>query len=337
MSASAVPAPTTAAVPGTGVGAAVGAALDASPGPVDGRAATYRPAAPVDLVQTLQRLAHGRFDPTQQRTPDGALWRTTRPPSGPATLRLAQRGPHQVDALAWGPGAEEALASVPELLGDRDDPSSFTPLRADLHDAHRRHPGLRVPRTGRVLEALVPAVLEQRVIASTAFSAWRWLLDRHGSPAPGPAPVGMRVVPDAHGWLGVPEWDFHRAGVDPRRARTVLACARVAGRLEEATTMAPDDAARRLQAVPGVGVWTAAEVAQRALGDADAVSVGDYHLAKGVGWALVGRRVDDATMLELLAPWRPHRYRVIRLLELTGRAFAPRRGPWLTVQDHRRG
>jgi 3-methyladenine DNA glycosylase/8-oxoguanine DNA glycosylase len=180
-------------------------------------------------------------------------------------------------------------------------------------------------------------VLEQRVIASTAFTAWRWLLDRHGSPAPGPAPAGMRVVPEARGWLDVPEWDFHRAGVDPRRARTVVACARVASRLEETTTMSPADAARRLQAVPGVGVWTAAEVAQRALGDADAVSVGDYHLAKGVGWALVGRRVDDAAMLELLAPWRPHRYRVIRLLELTGRALAPRRGPRLTVQDHRRG
>ncbi|WP_258723312.1 DNA-3-methyladenine glycosylase family protein [Cellulomonas sp. NS3] len=332
MSASAVPA---SAGAGTDGGAHVGTRDGACPDAVG--TVSYGPSTPVDLTVTLQRLAHGRFDPTQQRTPDGALWRTTRPPSGPATLRLVQRGTHRVDASAWGPGAAEALASVPELLGDRDDPSSFSPLRADLHDAHRRHSGLRVPRTGRVLEALVPAVLEQRVIASTAFSAWRWLLDRHGEPAPGPAPAGMRVVPDAHGWLGVPEWDFHRAGVDPRRARTVLACARVAGRLEEAVTMTPEDAARRLQAVPGVGVWTAAEVAQRALGDADAVSVGDYHLAKGVGWALVGRRVDDATMLELLAPWRPHRYRVIRLLELTGRAFAPRRGPRLTVQDHRRG
>jgi 3-methyladenine DNA glycosylase/8-oxoguanine DNA glycosylase len=307
-----------------------------SPGAAPAAALSYRPHAPVDVVVTLARLAHGRTDPTFRRTADGALWRTTRPASGPATLRLVQRGPHRVDAQAWGPGAGQALESVPALLGEADDPESFEPRRRDLHDAHRRFPGLRIPRTGRVLESLVPAVLEQRVISSTAFAAWSWLLERHGEPAPGPAPEGMRVVPDARGWLDVPVWDFHRAGVDPGRARTVLACARVANRLEEAVAMTPADAAHRLQAVPGVGPWTAAEVAQRALGDADAVSVGDHHLAAGVGWALVGRRVDDATMLELLAPWSPHRYRVVRLLELTGRARAPRRGPRLAVQDHRR-
>ena len=53
--------------------------------------------------------------------------------------------------------------------------------------------------------------------------------------------------------------------------------------------------------VPGVGVWTAAETAHRALGDADAVSFGDYHVAKNVGWALTGEAVDDDGMAELLA------------------------------------
>lgn len=298
-------------------------------------ATSYMPEQPVDVRRTLARLARGRHDPTFRTTPDGALWRTSRYRSGPATYRLVQASPERVDVRAWGPGADEAVESVPDLLGARDDLRSFDPVRPDLRDAHRRHPGLRVPRTGRVLEALVPAVLEQRVIGRTAFEAWRWLLVHHGEPAPGPAPHGMRVVPDAAGWLGVPSWDFHRAGVDPGRARTVRACARVAPRLEETTSMTPADAARRLQAVPGVGPWTAAEVAQRALGDSDAVSVGDYHLAADVGWALVGRRVDDATMLELLEPWRGHRYRVVRLLELT-RGPAPRRGPRLTIQDHRR-
>ncbi|QTE27868.1 DNA-3-methyladenine glycosylase family protein [Pengzhenrongella sicca] len=299
--------------------------------------ATYESATPVDLVSTLARLAHGRFDPTTRRAPDGALWRTTLAGAGPATCRLVQVNAHRVDARAWGPGARAALDGLPALLGAGDDPAAFAPLTPALAAAHLRHPGLRIPRTGRVLESLVPAVLEQRVISSTATTAWRWLLDRHGTPAPGPAPAGLRVVPDAQGWLRVPSWDFHRAGVDPGRARTVRACARVAHRLEEASSMSPADATRRLQAVPGVGPWTAAEVAQRALGDADAVSVGDYHLAAAVGWALVGRRVDDAEMLVLLEPWRPHRYRVIRLLELGGQARAPRRGPRLAVQDHRRG
>ncbi|MFI2752157.1 DNA-3-methyladenine glycosylase family protein [Cellulomonas sp. P22] len=304
---------------------------------MDARATTLETAGPLDLALTLAPLAHGRFDPTFRRTADGAVWRTTRTADGPVTCRFVQASPHHVHVAAWGPGAVAALADAPELLGARDDPASFEPTLDLLRTAHRRHAGLRMVRTGRVLEALVPAVLEQRVVLRGAHDAWRRLLVQHGDPAPGPAPDGMRVPPDARGWLAVPSWDFHRAGVDPRRARTVTECARVAARLEEAVTMAPEQARARLQLVPGVGVWTAAETAQRALGDADAVSVGDYHLAGQVGWALVGRTVDDAGMLELLEPYRPHRHRVVRLLHLSGAARVPRRGPRLAVQDHRRG
>jgi 3-methyladenine DNA glycosylase/8-oxoguanine DNA glycosylase len=98
--------------------------------------------------------------------------------------------------------------------------------------------------------------------------------------------------------------------------------------------MDPTAANRRLSAVPGIGVWTAAEVAQRALGDGDAVSVGDFHLSAFVGWALAGRPLDDDGMVELLERWRPHRYRVVRLLECSG-VTKPRFGPRMTVQDHR--
>jgi 3-methyladenine DNA glycosylase/8-oxoguanine DNA glycosylase len=116
--------------------------------------------------------------------------------------------------------------------------------------------------------------------------------------------------------------------------RTVLAAAQVAGRLEEAADLAPAAALARLRAVPGVGEWTAAEVAQRALGDADEISVGDYHLSQLVGWALLGRPLDDRGMVELLEPWRPHRQRVVRLVEVSG-VGKPRFGPRLTIQDHR--
>src|SRR6202012_3315880 len=88
-----------------------------------------------------------------------------------------------------------------------------------------------------------------------------------------------------------------------------------------------------LRSLPGVGVWTAAETAQRAFGDADALSVGDYHVSKMIGWTLLGRPVDDAVMVELLEPMRPHRHRVVRLLEASGLAYEPRRGPRLPVQQ----
>jgi 3-methyladenine DNA glycosylase/8-oxoguanine DNA glycosylase len=296
---------------------------------------TWRPPLPVDLRRTLAPLRRGGGDPTYRITADGAVWRTTSTPDGPATCRLSQRGLHEVRCAAWGPGAERVVAGLPDLLGGRDDASQFEPGHRLLAEAHARHPGLRVPRTGRVLEALVPAVIEQKVTGKEAFAAFRTLVLRFGPPAPGPAPPGMRVPPAAQVWRRIPSWEWHRAGVDPKRARTVCAATRVASRLEETVGMAPADAARRLSAVPGVGVWTVAEVAQRALGDADALSVGDYHLSAYVGWALLGRPLDDAGMVELLERWRPHRYRVVRLLECSG-FRTPRFGPRMPVQDHRR-
>jgi 3-methyladenine DNA glycosylase/8-oxoguanine DNA glycosylase len=85
--------------------------------------------------------------------------------------------------------------------------------------------------------------------------------------------------------------------------------------------------------VPGVGVWTSAEVRFRAHGDADAVSFGDYHVARWVGWALTGEEIDDDGLVELLEPYRPHRARVQRLVELSGRR-PPRRGPRMPARTH---
>lgn len=296
---------------------------------------TWRPQLPVDMHRTLAPLSRGRADPTHRVATDGALWRTTCTDDGPATYRLVQRGSHEVDCQAWGPGAARVVAGLADLLGGRDTAAGFVPGHRLLSDTHARHPGLRVPRTGRVFEALVPAVLEQKVTGKQARWSFRALVLRFGAAAPGPAPADMRVPPPADVWRRVPSWEWHRAGVDPQRARTVCEAARIAPRLEEAVGMLPAAAERRLCAVPGIGPWTAAEIAQRALGDTDALSVGDYHLSQFVGWALVGRPLDDAGMVALLEPWRPHRYRVVRLLQCSG-AAKPRFGPRLTVQDHRR-
>jgi len=183
-----------------------------------------------------------------------------------------------------------------------------------------------------VLEALIPAVIEQRVPGADAFRSWRLLVTKYGTPAPGPAPAIMRVPPSAQQWCAIPSWEFHRANVDPGRARTLVGCARRAVSLERLAARPPAEAREALTSLPGVGVWTAAETAQRALGDADALSIGDYHVAKMIGWTLTGRPIDDATMVELLEPMRPHRYRVVRLLEVSGLAYEPRRGARLPVQ-----
>jgi 3-methyladenine DNA glycosylase/8-oxoguanine DNA glycosylase len=226
------------------------------------------------------------------------------------------------------------LAALPDLLGASDDPSGFRPVHPLLRDAVRRYPGFRVGRSGRVLEALVPAVLEQKVVGLEAFRAWRLLLRRFGLPAPGPAPAGMCVCPPAATWAAIPTWEWHRAGVEGIRAATIRAAAGVAGRLERIVTLPAAEADRRLQSLSGIGIWTSAEIRQRACGDSDAVSVGDYNLPGLVGWSLARRKVDDAGMLELLAPYAGQRYRATRLIELTGTS-PPRRGPRNSVRDYR--
>jgi hypothetical protein len=255
-----------------------------------------------------------------------------RPPG--ATLGAAPEAVTVIRAAAWGPGAAWLLRELPGLLGGDDDRAGFAPAHPVLRELSARHPGVRVGRSGRVLEALVPAVLEQKVVGVEARRAWRYLLLKFGDPAPGPAPAGMRVPPPAATWRRIPSWEWHRAGVEGVRARTIIGAAEVAGRLEEIVTMPSGAADRRLRSLPGIGVWTSAEVRQRACGDADAVSVGDYHLPSAVGWALAGRVVDDAGMLELLAPYAGHRHRAARLVELGG-IRPPRRGPRMSVRDYR--
>jgi hypothetical protein len=264
----------------------------------------------VDARLVLSVHRRGGRDPAYRADATGSVWRTSLTPDGPGTLRVLSRAADQgtlVVGQAWGPGAAWLLDTLPAQLGAGDNPSGFTAHHAVIGELFLRYPGLRIGRTGRLFEALVPAVLEQKVVGVEAHRAWRFLLGRYGTPAPGPAPAGMRVPPPPQVWVRIPSWDWHRAGAE---------------------------ADRRLRSLPGIGPWTSAEIRQRAAGDPDAVSVGDYHLPKLIGWTLARQITDDAGMLELLAPYAGHRHRVSRLVELGGSA-PPRRGPRMSVRDYR--
>ncbi|MEU2059939.1 DNA-3-methyladenine glycosylase 2 family protein [Streptomyces sp. NPDC013455] len=303
-------------VPG---GAAAGIPRQAAAAPA--RVRRWVPDGPLDLALVLGPLRRGPADPTFRATADGSVWRTSRTPAGPGTLRVRAYG-GEVLGEAWGPGAPWLLDRLPELLGSADDPDAFVPRHRVVALARHRRPGLRLTRTGLVLESLIPSVLEQKVTTDEAYRAWRLLVRRFGEPAPGPAGTGERpmwVVPAPRTWALIPSWEWHRAGVDDKRASTILRAVRVAARLEQAVEMPAAEARARLEVVPGVGPWTSAEVVQRSHGAADAVTVGDLHLPGIVGWALAGDRdADDAEMLRLLEPYAGQRHRAARLILLSG-------------------
>ncbi|WP_329272612.1 DNA-3-methyladenine glycosylase family protein [Streptomyces sp. NBC_01451] len=298
------------------------------------RTRTWVPGVPLDLGLVLGPLRRGPGDPTFRVAPDGSVWRASRTPAGAGTLRVALRD-GVVRGEAWGPGAEWLLERLPELLGAADDPEAFAPRHKIVALARHRRPGLRLTRTGLVMESLIPSVLEQKVTTDEAYRAWRLLVRKFGEPAPGPEglPPGLFVVPAARDWALIPSWEWHRAGVDDKRASTILRAVRVAGRLEEAVALDPERARARLELVPGVGPWTSAEVVQRSHGAADAVTVGDLHLPGIVGFALAGDRdADDEVMLSLLEPYAGQRHRAARLILLSGRTPG-RRGPRMPKGD----
>jgi 3-methyladenine DNA glycosylase/8-oxoguanine DNA glycosylase len=293
----------------------------------------WRPDFRLDVAGVLAPLRRGRGDPTWHG--DGsAIWRAGTTPDGPATLRLNRRADGTVVAQAWGSGAAWTLDGVPGLLGAADRPEEFVAHHPLVADAARRTPGLRLGASMRVWDVLVPAVLEQKVTGTEARRSWRELCWRYGDPAPGPVPDGMRLPPSPAQMREIPDWEWHRAGVDLARRRAILASATVAHRLERACELGGERGRELLRKVPGIGVWTAAEVAQRAWGDPDAVSVGDLHIPSVVGWALLGRPVDDAGMLAVLAPYTPQRQRAVRYVEVSG-FRRPRFGPRFAPRDYR--
>jgi 3-methyladenine DNA glycosylase/8-oxoguanine DNA glycosylase len=279
-----------------------------------------------ELVRTVSPLRHGHGDPTI-RLEAGCLRRATRTPDGPATIEVVDSA-RELVVRAWGPGADWAIERAPDLLGLNDDPAALLALDPPhrlVVELARRFAGVRIPRTNRVVEALVPAVLEQKITGEEARRIFRALIRAHGEPAPGP--FGLRLQPTPERLAALPYHAYHPLGLERRRAETLRRIGALADRLEACPSLPIEEAHLRLGAVVGIGPWTVGEVARDALGDPDAVSVGDFHLPNLVAFALAGEaRADDARMLELLEPYRGQRGRVVRLLEMSG-IEAPRRGP----------
>ncbi|MBV9172975.1 MAG: DNA-3-methyladenine glycosylase 2 family protein [Chloroflexi bacterium] len=283
----------------------------------------------LNLRETLSGARLGPMDPSIKFL-DGAFWRATRTPLGLATERLEVQPDGRIRVDAWGPGSDVLVERAPALCGAFDDPSSFVPCVPFVRELARRHAGLRIGRNQAVFETAIGVAVEQRVATQDAWRSWRGLVYSLGEPAPGP-PRGLRVPPAPERLAATPFHTFRRFGIDERRATIIKRLAIVAHRLEHAQQLPLAEAYARLRTIPGVGPWTAARIGLIALGDADAVLVGDLHVPHLVTRVLAGeRRGSDERMLELLEPFRGHRGRVIRLLMAgtmtrTRREFSTRR------------
>lgn len=294
------------------------------------RTRTWQPDWPCPVGAVLGAHRRGAGDPTYRVLADGSVVRGMRTPEGPVTLQVRPLDAEgRITAHTWGSGGAWALDRLPTMLGADDDVSGFEPLHDVVAAAWKRQRHWRLGRTGLVMESLVPTIIEQKITGQEAFGAFRTLVQRYGEPAPGDLGVLLQPTPEV--LRSIPSWEWLKIPIDGGRSRPLVAVARVADAVERAATESLEEFDRRLRTIPGIGVWTSAEVRATALGDADAVSFGDYHVAKNIGWALTGEQVDDDALAELLEPYRPHRHRVQRLLAATGR---PRRGPRMSPRTH---
>lgn len=293
---------------------------------------------PIDLRLTWRPLQRGPHDLTARVWEQQAV-RATHTPEGPATLHVHVDGKvGTLTARAWGPGKDWALERLPDIVGASDDCAPFRALLRGsppvpgltlIRELDRRYSGLRITRTRAVTEALIPVTLEQKVTGQEAHLSYRKLVASLGHTAPGPPLLirGLMLPPSPAVLAGTPYWRFHSFGIERKRAETIRAACSYAARLERLVDLPPSLAREQMCSIVGVGPWTAAEVALTALGDADAVSLGDFHIPHQVAWAMTRvRKSTDERMLELLEPFRGHRGRVIRLLDAAAIA-PPRRGP----------
>jgi len=295
---------------------------------------TLRCPEPIDVALTFGGLTRGRYDPTSRLDGD-TFWHARNSPAGPVTLRVGvQRAAATVTVDAWGPGRSWVVEHAPGITGVADSAADFRPTHALVAALHRRERGMRLLQLGCVLDVAVPTIIEQRVTSVEARRSWHALVRRHGTVAPGGEHTPALLVPPAAPVLArLPDWEWRQLGVEGRRSETVCRVAGDAARLDDAAATDVATLDRRLRAINGVGPWTAAHVTHLVSGDADAVPVGDWHLPGHVAFALAHEaRADDARMLELLEPFRPHRARVWRLI-VAGTHGPPRRAPRARIHD----
>ena len=291
------------------------------------------PTGDVHLASSLGPFLMLARDPTVLLSP-GRFERATLTPEGPGMIAVTW-DPARPEAVVrtHGDGAGWLQSQAPAMLGLLDDVTGFAPTTDPLRTLWRRHQGDRVTASGTLWHDLAWFIVQQRVTRGEAAASWAQLVHALGSPAPGATDL---IVPPAPAVIGRLTYDrLHQFGIERQRAENLIAAARFAHRVHQAPLPDQESTLTALGMVRGVGPWTRSCVSTFTWGSADTVITGDAGIPSMITWLLAGeRRGDDQRMLQLLEPYRPHRYRVIRLAFASG-SRPPRRAPRVPVNPIR--
>ncbi len=261
-------------------------------------------------------------DPTVRTGPTG-FQRATITPTGPGALSVTWAGAAgEAAVVTTGDGGDWLADRAPRLLGVADDVTGFAPDRAPLREVWRRHAGLRMTVTGTLWHDLAWTIVQQRVHRRDAAEQWRRFVLGLGVPVDG---TGLVAPPDPRAVARLAYPRLHPMGIERQRAEYLIEAARAVVRLQDLVDEPFASALPVLRALRGVGPWTLGCLSAFTWGEPDTVILGDAGLPSMVTWFLAREpRGDDARMLQLLEPYRPHRYRIVKLA-FAARAFPPAR------------
>ncbi|HET9227684.1 MAG TPA: AlkA N-terminal domain-containing protein [Thermoanaerobaculia bacterium] len=255
-----------------------------------------------DFDWTLGFLA-ARVVPSLEGVEDGEYRRSLRVDGRPVTL-----------AVRFQPG-ELTVRSSPRLPQLRRLVTRMFDLDADLDTFHKlaagdpllrnlvaSRPWIRLPQYLDPFEGTVRAILGQQVSLAAASTMVDRLVRRVGDPAPDsflafPSPAAVAAL----GTQGLLELGLTRA-----KAAALHGLALADLDWERLRTAPAEEAEAELDALPGIGPWTASYVRMRTLGDRDAFPAADLGVIKALR-ALLAEEPSPKRIAELAESWRPWR------------------------------
>ncbi len=269
--------------------------------------------APCD-VAGLVRFFSARAVPGVEQIDGDVYVRSIRLPGGSGVIALrpgAGGSDGDVDAKLWLQRPDDldaAVAAARRLLDLDTDPAPIVDALGNdvlIGKIVRSAPGRRVPGHTGPDEIAIRAVLGQQVSLAGAATLAARLVNAYGEPLEQPIGSVTHLFPSA---AVLAEADPDQLAMPWSRRRALIGLAKALADGDpvlDTGVMAQDEIERRLLALPGIGPWTVAYIAMRALGDADAFMPTDLGVRHGL--ERLGHDGRPPSAERIAERWRPYR------------------------------